>query len=139
MSNDLLLLLADLVLGLHIGVVAFVILSLVLVYAGAFLSWQWVRNPWFRLTHIACIIVVTAQAWAGIVCPLTTLEMWLRSLGGEQSYSGSFISHWMSELLYYDWPAWVFTLIYTGFAALVIGSWFLVRPRPLPRRLKARG
>ncbi len=120
--------LADLVLALHIGVVIFVVTGLLVTVIGAFFKWAWVRNPWFRYTHLACIIVVVMQAWAGVVCPLTTLEMWLRGLAGAQTYSGSFITYWMSELLYYDWPAWVFTLIYTGFASLVIASWLWVRP-----------
>lgn len=129
MSDELLLLIADLVLFLHITVVAFVVLGLVAIVTGGIAKWQWVKNPWFRTAHLACIAVVVSQAWAGVVCPLTTFEVWLRNLAGEQSYSGSFISHWMKQLLYYDLPAWVFTAIYTAFGSLVFASWFWVRPR----------
>ncbi len=123
------LLLADAVLFSHILVVIFVVFGLLLIFAGFAAGWQWVRNPWFRIAHLVCITVVVAQAWAGVVCPLTTLEMWLRAQGGGEVYNGSFITHWMQTLLYYDAPAWVFTAAYTGFGALVLASWFFVRPR----------
>jgi len=129
MSSAALLFFADVVLFSHILVVAFVILSLFLVIIGKLCGWRWVHNLWFRLAHLLCIAVVAAQAWAGVVCPLTTLEMWLRELAGETVYAGSFISHWMEKLLYYDLPAWVFTLAYTSFACLVLITWFWVKPR----------
>jgi len=133
MSDKSLLLLADSVLFLHILVVAFVVLGLVAVIIGGARKWNWVRNPWFRLVHLVCIAVVVLQAWAGVVCPLTTLEMWLRRLAGEIAYSGSFISHWMEQLLYYDLPSWVFTIIYTAFGSLVFATWLWIRPRSLRR------
>lgn len=128
------LLLADLTLLLHVMVVAFVIFGLVMTLLGGALRWNWVRNPWFRLAHLICIGVVVAQAWAGVICPLTTLEMWLRAKAGDYTYSGSFIAHWLTNLLYYDLPAWVFTTAYTGFGSLVLISWLWVKPRPLLRR-----
>lgn len=109
-------------------IVAFVVLGLLVILLGGALGWQWVRNRWFRLAHLVCIGIVMAQAWAGLVCPLTTLEMWLRQQAGAVVYTGSFITHWMGELLYYNFPTWFFTLIYTAFAALVVASWFWVRP-----------
>ena len=134
MTPSLYLLLADSVLFLHVMVVAFVVIGLVTILLGGFLKWAWVRNPWFRIAHLCCIGVVVAQAWAGVVCPLTTLEMWLRSKAGGQVYSGSFIAHWLDSILYYDLPSWVFTLAYTSFGTLVLASWFLVRPGDVLRK-----
>jgi len=122
-------LLADLVLLLHAVFVVFVIAGLVLVLLGAWRGWVWVRNPWFRLAHLLAIGVVVAQAWLGVLCPLTTLEMTLRDRAGEAVYPGSFIAHWLESLLYYRAPTWVFTLCYTVFGLLVIASWYVVRPR----------
>ena len=133
-SSNTYLWFADLVLFSHILVVVFVVLGLVAIISGGLAGWQWVRNPWFRISHLLCIIVVVLQAWAGVVCPLTTLEMWLRKQGGDNAYEGSFISHWMQELLCYDLPGWVFTLIYTVFASIVVASWLCVRPRSLLKR-----
>lgn len=129
-TNKVILILADLVLFSHILVVAFVVLGLVFVVLGGLCKWSWVRNPWLRTAHLACIGIVILQAWGGVICPLTTLEMWLREQAGAANYSGSFISHWMSKLLYYDLPAWVFTLAYTSFGLLVAASWLWVKPRP---------
>jgi len=32
------------------------------------------------------------QSWAGLICPLTTLEMWLRGQSGGVQYNSSFIA-----------------------------------------------
>lgn len=129
-STTLYLLAADLLLITHTLFVAFVVVGLVLVICGKFLSWSWVRNPWFRLAHLAAIGVVVLQSWLGVICPLTIWEMTLRAKAGDSIYAGSFIAHWLGELIYYQAPAWVFVVAYTVFAALVIASWVWVRPRP---------
>ena len=130
---------ADLVLVFHTSFVVFVIFGLVFILVGAVRRWHWVRNPWFRLGHLLAIGVVVAQAWLEILCPLTNLEMTLRSRAGDAVYGGSFIAHWMETLLYYDAPLWVFTLCYAVFGLLVVVSWIFIRPRPLARRGEASG
>ena len=121
---------ADTILFTHVLFVAFVIFGLILIFAGKLLSWSWVRNPWFRLAHLIGIVVVVLQAWLGVICPLTTWEMALRSKAGDAVYSGSFIAHWLETLLYYQAPTWVFVVCYSAFGSLVVLSWFWVRPRP---------
>jgi len=128
------LILADALLFLHVLVVVFIVAGLVAIYAGKTFAWSWVRNPWFRILHIATISIVALQSWIGVICPLTSWEMSLRNQAGGTVYSGSFIAHWLETLLYYQLPAWIFTLVYTVFAALVLASWFFVRPRPLTKR-----
>jgi hypothetical protein len=123
------LLIADAVLLLHVLFVAFVVIGLVLIVAGGVFSWPWVRNLWFRIAHLAAIGIVVLQSWLGAICPLTTLEMALRSRAEGDVYAGSFISHWLEAILYYRAPAWVFVVCYTTFGALVVASWFWVRPR----------
>jgi len=54
--------------------------------------------------------------------------MALRKEAGADTYAGSFIQHWLQKLLYYSAPDWAFMLVYTGFACIVLVSWFLVRP-----------
>ena len=129
MGTQWLLVLADLLLILHTLLVAFVILGLVATFAGHFVGWRWVRNFWFRLSHLIVIGIVVLQSWLGVLCPLTDWEMALRAKAGEAGYEGSFIQHWLQSILYYSAPAWVFILVYTVFGALVRASWFLVRPR----------
>ena len=106
----------------------YVVLGLVFIFAGKALQWSWVRNWWFRVSHLAAIGIVVLQSWLGIICPLTTLEMELRRQAGDASYTGAFIAHWLEAILYYQAPAWVFAMCYTVFGAVVVLSWFWVRP-----------
>jgi multisubunit Na+/H+ antiporter MnhB subunit len=124
---------ADLVLAVHAAFVAFVVFGLALILIGRALAWRWARNRAFRLTHLATIVVVALQAWLGVVCPLTTVEMSLRRRAGAAAYEGTFVSHWLEALLYYDLPDWVFVVGYTAFEALVAASWFVVPPDPRSR------
>ena len=133
-SPALWLLTADVALLAHIFVVCFVVVGLVLILTGKLRRWSWVKNPWFRAAHLATIAVIVLQSWFGVVCPLTTLEMWCRARAGEAVYAGTFISHWMQQLLYYEAPPWVFAVCYTLFGLLVVASWFWVRPDPLMAR-----
>ncbi len=113
----------------HVAFVLFVVLGLVAILAGGVLRWGWVRNRWFRIIHLVAIGIVVLQAWLGRLCPLTIWEMALRAKAGDATYEGAFIAHWLQSLLYYDAPMWVFAVAYTAFGALVVLSWFLVRPR----------
>jgi len=132
MRDDLpYLLLADAVLALHFSLVAFVVGGLVLILVGNLRGWRWVSSWWFRLAHLATIGVVAAQAWLGVTCPLTTLEMWLREQAGAGAYRGSFIAHWVQRLIYYEAPQWIFTLVYTVFSLLVAAAWRRFPPKRL--------
>ena len=128
-SDFLLLLLADALLVTHVLFVSFVVIGLVMILAVTIENWSWVRNPWFRLAHLAAIGIVTVQSWFGVICPLTTWEMALRARAGDTTYPGSFIAHWLETILYYEAPAWVFAICYTVFATVVVISWVWVRPR----------
>ena len=133
-SETLHLLAADALLFLHVLFVVFVVAGLLLVLAGGFLGWRWVRNPWFRLAHLLAIGVVVLQSWLGVICPLTVWEMEFRVRAGDAVYTGSFIAHWLQELLYYQAPDWVFTAAYSAFGLLVVLSWVFVRPMPVSGR-----
>lgn len=120
---------ADAVLLMHIAFVLFVVFGLILVLLGKIRAWNWVRNPWFRVIHLLAIAIVVLQSWFDVICPLTIWEMQLRSKAEQAVYQGSFITHWLGEMLYFDAPAWVFVAAYSGFGLMVVLSWFWVRPR----------
>ena len=117
---------ADLTVTLHLAYVAYVVLGLVAIFAGYFRSWGWVRKRWFRGIHLAMILIVVIEAWAGVVCPLTTLEQALRERAGQATYSGSFVANAVHDLLFFDLPEWGFTVIYTAFGSLVLLTLWLV-------------
>lgn len=121
-------LLADVVLMLHAAVVVSVVGGLLLILVGNLAGWRWVNALWFRLAHLATIAVVVAQAWLGVTCPLTSLEMGLRARAQASTYTGGFIEHWLHRLLYFEAPAWVFALVYTLFGAVVVATWWYLPP-----------
>jgi len=120
--------LADALLLLHFLFVAFVVVGFILILAGLALGWQWVRNRAFRLCHLLAIGIVVLQSWLGMLCPLTLWEAWLRRRAGQGHYEGSFIQHWLHQLLFFEAEPWVFTTIYTLFGAAVLATWILGRP-----------
>ena len=122
---------ADAVLILHFVIVLFVVGGLVLIIVGNLSGWRWVNALWLRLLHVAAILIVAAESWLGITCPLTTLEMWLRAQSGSgmaANYNESFIGHWLQRLLFYSAPPRVFVLAYTVFGAFVVAVWFRFPP-----------
>lgn len=121
-------LLADAILALHFGFVAFVVLGLVMIYLGGALGWRWVRNRGFRLTHLAAMGIVVVEALAGIVCPLTDWEIALRRAAGQPAYEESFMETWVGRLMFFDFEPWVFTLAYVLFFIAIVASFWLVPP-----------
>ena len=129
---------ADAVLIAHALFVVFVVGGLAAIYVGRLLRWSWVRNRAFRIVHLAAIAIVVAQAWLGVICPLTRFEMALREAAGDATYSGAFVAHWVERLLYFDAPWWVFVAGYSVFGIAVAASWFIVPPHRARRHGRAR-
>ena len=125
--------LADAIVVFHAAYVAFVVLGMAAIVVGLIFRWRWVRNFWFRVTHLAMIGVVTLESLAGIACPLTTWEKALRTLGGQESSQGDFIASWMHRLIFFQAEPWVFSLVYCLFGAAVALT-FLLGPPRWPRR-----
>jgi len=119
-------LLADVVLVVHFAFVLFVVGGFALILAGAALGWRWIRNRPFRYAHLGAIAFVAAEALAGVACPLTVWEYALRHASTD---GPSFVARWVSRLLYYDFPGWVFTTAYVFFAIAVAVTLWLVPPR----------
>src|SRR5438270_4289607 len=88
------LVVADLLLGIHFAIAAFIVGGLVLVWAGAALGWRWVRNAWLRYLHLAAIAFVAAEALLGGACPLT---VWQDLLPGQAAPSKASAARKRSE------------------------------------------
>jgi hypothetical protein len=118
-------LLADVVLIAHVAFVSFVVGGLAFIWLGAWRSWEWVRGFWFRILHLCAIAFVAMEALIGMACPLTRLEDWLRL----DETQGGFTERWLHATLYWDFPAWVFTVAYVAFAGAVALTFVLLPPR----------
>jgi Protein of Unknown function (DUF2784) len=84
--------LADGVLVLHLAFIVFVVV-------GGFLVLRWPKLVWL---HLPAVVWGAWIEFSGRICPLTPLENSLRQRGGEAGYSGGFIDHYITALLYPD-------------------------------------
>lgn len=83
-------LLADALVVLHLGFVAFVVLGGLAVRA-------WPRVAW---VHVPAAVWGVWIELTGGVCPLTPLELSWRARGGLDGYSGGFVEHYLIPALY---------------------------------------
>jgi hypothetical protein len=83
-------LLADAVLVIHLGFIAFVVLGGMLV----------LRRPWLAWLHLPAVVWGAWIEFSGSICPLTPLEIGLRARGGEGTYSGGFIERYITAIIY---------------------------------------
>jgi len=132
-------LLADLILLVHGLFVSFVVFGQILVVGGALLRWEWVRNWCFRLVHLLGIGYVIIETWAGKPCPLTVWESELRDSASQAGYAGSFVTHWLHRLFFFEAEGWVFTLVYSVFGLFVVATWIFVPPRRAPKPQRRAG
>jgi len=120
-------LLIMLVLALHFGFMAYLVI-------GGFLTWRW---PWTVWAHLAAATWAVVVVTAGLTCPLTLAEHWARRRAGETDVGEGFIDRYLEGVLY---PERYADLVQLLVAVLVVVSWVgLFRrlravPRPRPRR-----
>ena len=121
--------LADIIVVVHFGIVMFCIAGEMMILVGAASGWRWIRNLTFRLLHLGMVLFVAAEALLGIICPLTEWEYDLRLSAGQEYEEGmSFVARIIRKIIFYEFPAWVFTALYVGFGLLVLLTLILVRP-----------
>lgn len=114
----------QLILAVHLVVIAFNVAGLALIPLGAALGWRWVRIRWLRLLHLASLAVVAVQAALGEACFLT---VWQAVATGEAPEP--LITSWVNSLIYWPLPMWVFTSAYIAVFAYVLALWWLVPVR----------
>ena len=117
---------AELVLALHLAVIAFNIFGLVAVPVGALAGWSFVRIRWWRRLHLASLAVVALQALFGRACFLTLLQGELEG-GREQA---PLIMRWVNSVIYWPLPMWAFTVGYVLVFAYALALYRWVRPFP---------
>lgn len=75
----------------HVVVAAVHAAAVVLMLTGALLALRW---PRLLLAHVPVAVGILVINRAGVDCPLTTLELWLRARSGGEVYSGGFLGHY---------------------------------------------
>jgi hypothetical protein len=116
---------ADLVLLTHF---AFIIL----VVAGALVVF---RYPWFAWIHIPVASWGAFVEVTGRICPLTTLENFLRIRAGQEGYANSFVEQYIFPVIY---PAGLSRQVQFVLAGLVIAVNAIIYATILLRRRAAR-
>lgn len=120
---------ADIVVFVHLLYLLFTVGGEALILTGGILKWRWIRNLPFRITHLVAVVLVSAEALIGMLCPLTELEYTLRRAAGQTVEEEiSLVGRIIRAILFYDFPAWFFTGLYVGFGILVILTLFLFPP-----------
>jgi len=122
--------LADLIVAVHVAWVAVVVLGQLAILVGVVRGWGWVRNLWFRVIHLAMILIVAGESMLNVQCPLTVWEKQLRQSAGQAVTGDTFIGSCLHNLIFfYNVPDWVFDTIYISFALLVAATFVLAPPR----------
>jgi hypothetical protein len=103
-------LLADAVVLIHFGFIAFVAV-------GGLLAWRWPKLLWPHLAAVAWGVGIIAIGWD---CPLTPLEKHFRRLAGDAGYKGGFVDHYIEGVIY---PARYTAVLRLLAAALIAVGW----------------
>lgn len=116
-------LLTTLILALHFGFLAYVVI-------GGFLTWRWPRTIWPHLVAAGWGFIVIA---ARLTCPLTSAEHWSRRRAGEAGLSEGFIDRYIENVLY---PERFTVAAQALVVVVVVVSWvgLLVRRHRVARR-----
>ncbi len=125
----LLLILADLVLAVHLAVIAFNVFGLIVIPTGAWRGWRFVRVFWWRALHVGILAVVAVQAVAGRACFLTDWHAALVRAAGRSESSAPLIERLVERLIFWPVAPWVFVVLYLAVCAYVLVLWRLVPPR----------
>ncbi|MDI6729118.1 MAG: DUF2784 domain-containing protein [Thermodesulfovibrionales bacterium] len=110
--------LADIVVIIHFLWIVFLIF-------GAFLGVKYRAVKIFHISGLIFTFIIQIFDW---YCPLTHLEVWLRSKHDPAlAYTGSFIPHYIEKIVYIELPHYsifVLTVILCGFNA-----WFYIKKK----------
>ncbi len=121
---------ADLIVFFHLLYVIFAVGGELVIISGGIFKWKWIRNFQFRIAHLIAVVFVAIEALMGMICPLTEWEYRLRVLAGQQVDKDiTFIGQIIRKIIFYNFPAWVFTTMYIGFAVIVILSIIIIPPK----------
>ena len=122
---------ADLLLLIHFSIAACITAGFFIIPLGCKFGWNCIKKRNLRLLHLFLMGVITTETIVGLTCPLTVLENMFRDV----DYSISFMSYWVTEILYWDLPSQVFVLLYSLCFAWVLILWKICPPNESVREV----
>lgn len=125
----MLLVAAQAIFWVHIGIITFNVFGLIVIPLGVWLGWAFVRVLWWRILHLVALLIVALQAVLGRACFLTIWESDLAVRAGETSSNLPLIQGWITRLVFWPLPIWAFAVFYVAIALYVIALWVIVPPR----------
>jgi Protein of Unknown function (DUF2784) len=130
---------ADAIVGIHILYVAYIVAGLVLILIGLRRKRKYVRNPWFRITHLLAILIVVYELIVKANCPLTTWEMRLRGVAGQPVNQSTFMDRLLSFILIANAPGWLINSLYYFFGLAIVLLFVLAPPAARSLRVRSEG
>ncbi len=115
---------ANIISVLHFCIFLFITLCCLLIPLGYKLKWNWVKIRKLRLLHVIMMGFITIETILGIVCPLTSLEIFLR----DENKVGNILNKIIHEIMYWDLPASYFIIIYVLCFLYLIFLWIYFKP-----------
>ena len=119
---------ASAIFWLHVAIIAFNLFGLVAIPLGAWCAWPFVYAFWWRAVHLLSLLTVAMQAVLGRACFLTVWQSDIAAGPGPTEHV-PLIQGWVSKLIYWPLPLWVFAVIYVGIAVYTALLWYWVPPR----------
>lgn len=101
--------LAALILGFHVSIIAFNLFGLVAIPLGAWRGCAFVHAPLWRILHIASLGAVALQAAMGRACFLT---LWQGAVEGQSGVGTPLIMKWVNSMIFWPLPLWAFAVLY---------------------------
>ena len=122
--------LADLIVTVHLCYVLFAVGGEAAILAGAIFRWAFIRQPAFRIAHLAAVGLVAAEAALRLVCPLTEWEYNLRQLAGQTvERKISFVARLARLIVFHDLSPHFLMVLHVGFGVLVVLTFIFIPPR----------
>lgn len=89
---------SEIVLLFHFCIFLFIILSFFLIPLGYQQKWRWVKNKYYRSTHIILMGIIFIETILGFMCPLTVLEHHLRN----NTKVNNKFTEFIHQIMYWD-------------------------------------
>jgi hypothetical protein len=129
MNRQLLTVVATAIFSAHVAVIAFNVFGLIAIPLGAWRAWGFVRVFWWRAVHLGALALVALQAVFGQACFLTIWESDFLARAGGSASNEPMIQQWISRIIFWPVPLWVFAVLYVGVCIYTLLLWRLVPPQ----------